>query len=229
VLAVVEHDQHRAVGEVGAELDGGAGTGAFDAERVGHRREHVVGRAGRHEVHERRALGPALGVAVGDGHGDARLADAARPDQRDEPGPAEPVRDHLDEVIPADQLGAQARQPDGDRPDRAGEGRHRGEGAPVGRCELAEQRRDVGLDGPHRDVQLGGDLGVAQPLADERQHLRFPGRQHVGPVRHGGSLPNQWFPRRRTRARHGCIVTSSGARWTTPRRGHTRRSRCPRP
>ena len=37
---------------------------------------------------------------------------------------------------------------------------------PVADAELVEQPRHVGLDGRHREVELGGDLGVAEPAAD---------------------------------------------------------------
>ena len=37
--------------------------------------------------------------------------------------------------------------------------------------ELAQQRRDVALDGAHGEVQPAGDLLVGQVLADQREHL----------------------------------------------------------
>ena len=39
---------------------------------------------------------------------------------------------------------------------------------------LAEQGRDVALDGAHRYAQLLGDLGVGRPAAEHRQDLRLP-------------------------------------------------------
>ena len=111
VLAVVQHDQHRPVGEVGAELRAGTGGVAFDTERIGHRPQHVSGGAGRHEIDEHRVLRPALDVVVADSQCDARLADTARTDQRDEPGLVELCRDHVDQVVPADQRRAQRREP----------------------------------------------------------------------------------------------------------------------
>ena len=46
-----------------------------------------------------------------------------------------------------------------------------GQGATVGHPELAQQRRDVALDGANREVQPGGDLLVGQVLADQGEHL----------------------------------------------------------
>ena len=111
VLAVVHHDQHRTVGQVGAELGGGSGGVALHTERVGPRSEHVARRVRRHEVDERRAVRPALDVLVGDGQGHARLAHASCADQRREPSVLDLRRDGLDEVGPSDQLGAQGREP----------------------------------------------------------------------------------------------------------------------
>ena len=44
---------------------------------------------------------------------------------------------------------------------------------PVAGVQLGEQRRHVGLDGTHRDVQPLGDLGVRQALAQQPQHVRL--------------------------------------------------------
>jgi Rv2258c-like winged HTH domain len=41
------------------------------------------------------------------------------------------------------------------------------------RLQLAEQRRDVGFHGADREVQLGGDIGVGQPPAEQAEHLRL--------------------------------------------------------
>jgi hypothetical protein len=105
VLTVVEHDERRPAGEVGAELRAGSGGVAFDAERIGRRPEHVAGGARRHEIDEHRWLGPALGV-VSDSQCDGRLADAARSDQRDQPGLVELCHDPFDQLGAADQLRA---------------------------------------------------------------------------------------------------------------------------
>ena len=54
----------------------------------------------------------------------------------------------------------------------------------VGQLQLAQHRRDVGLDGLHGEVQLLGDLPVRVAVGDEAHHLllvvrpagRVPGR-----------------------------------------------------
>ena len=46
-----------------------------------------------------------------------------------------------------------------------------GQRATVGDSELAQQRRDVALDGAHGEVQPAGDLLVGQMLPDQREHL----------------------------------------------------------
>ena len=111
VLAVVEHDQHRPVGEVGAQFRAGTGGVALDTEGIGHRPQHVSGAPGRHEIDEHRVLCPALDVLVADSQCHARLADTARTDQRDEPDLVELCRDHVDQIVPADQRRAHRREP----------------------------------------------------------------------------------------------------------------------
>ena len=46
-----------------------------------------------------------------------------------------------------------------------------GQRATVGHPELAQERRNVALDGAHGEVQPAGDLLVGQVLADQREHL----------------------------------------------------------
>jgi hypothetical protein len=59
-----------------------------------------------------------------------------------------------------------------------------GEGGAVGRAELQHQGRDVLLDGPGREVQALGDLGIGEPVGHEFQHLGLaPG--HPGPEQSG--------------------------------------------
>lgn len=52
----------------------------------------------------------------------------------------------------------------------------RGQGVSIGRVEFAQQRRDMALDRPDRDVQPAGDLRVRQVPAHGGQHLGLPGR-----------------------------------------------------
>ena len=53
---------------------------------------------------------------------------------------------------------------------RYGPGQFR-EGGAVGRAELHHQGRDVLFDGPRRQVQAAGDLGVGEPVGDQFQDL----------------------------------------------------------
>ena len=80
----------------------------------------------------------------------------------------------------------------------------------VGHVELAQQRRHVALDGPHRDDQAPGDLLVGQVLAHERQHLgltlgdRRPDQQFG--LSHGGARglwPRRAAPAGRAAVRRG--------------------------
>ena len=50
-------------------------------------------------------------------------------------------------------------------------------GGPVAQLQLGEHVVDVRLDRALADKQLGGDLGVGHPEADQRQHLTLPGGQ----------------------------------------------------
>ena len=71
--------------------------------------------------------------------------------------------------------------------------------------QLAAQGGDVALDGSHRDVELFGDLGVAQPALDRSQHRRLARRQ-VFPGEPGHPLtigPD-------LRVTHGCARGSVG-------------------
>jgi hypothetical protein len=45
------------------------------------------------------------------------------------------------------------------------------EGPPIGDTELAQQRRDMALDGAHRHEEPGGDLRVGGALGDQLEHL----------------------------------------------------------
>jgi hypothetical protein len=74
-----------------------------------------------------------------------------------------------------------------------------GQRRPVGNAELAQQRGDVALHGPHRDMQSAGDLAVAQPRGDRGQHLGLafghPGASqpfaHTAPVTRHGAIVQQ--------------------------------------
>src|SRR6188472_2990724 len=54
-------------------------------------------------------------------------------------------------------------------------------------ADLAVESADVGLDRVDAQVQVLGDLLVAQPLADETEHLRLPFGQPVLLTRPRGS------------------------------------------
>ena len=71
--------------------------------------------------------------------------------------------------------------------------------APVGRVELAQQRRHVRLHGALRDEQRGRDLGVRPALHDQVEDLGLPPRDT--PVRCGSSPPDRVEVRRRQEER----------------------------
>src|SRR5215831_1788961 len=59
-----------------------------------------------------------------------------------------------------------------------GEASRRGDGLTAGAgVELAQQRRDVAVDGPRRDVEALRDRRVRVPIGEEPQHFELPGRQ----------------------------------------------------
>ena len=99
----------------------------------------------------------------------------------------------------------------GERHAVGGARRETGQRAPVAHAELAKQRGDVTLHGPHRDEQPVRDLGVRQVLRDTGEHLRLAGgdtrclrhllcvhdviltQEPGGPARHVTEQPS-WLP-----------------------------------
>jgi hypothetical protein len=117
---------------------------------------------------------------AGDLHGQPRLAAAARADQADQRAGRQHPR-HLGKFVrPADEAGR-----------RGGQDLLAGkllseldERGPVGEPELAQQGRDVALDGAHGYEHPSGDLAVRQPLADRRERLGLP-RRDTGRIQPG--------------------------------------------
>jgi hypothetical protein len=185
VLAGVQHDQRPPGPE---PLDHRVGQRPWrpldDAQRAGQRRHEEAG-SDRDQVDE----GPAARMVgrrrLGHHRGQARLADAPGSEQCDEAGLGHPFQDGVPVARAADERGRVARDAGEPAGGGGGQPRHRagqlGQVPAVGRPELAQQRRDVALDGPHRDVQAVGDLGVGQVLPDGGQHLGLPWRdlRHV--------------------------------------------------
>ena len=135
-----------------------------------------------HEVDEPGAVAPHRGEIRGDADRETALADPAGTDRRDEAVLGERPRQRGALGSPADERGHRHRQHAACRLLRCDLPRQR---APVGQLRLAEQCRHVRFDGAHRDEQLGGDLGVRQVPADQREDLRLA-RRHRGPDRiHG--------------------------------------------
>ena len=87
VLEVVEHEQELAVPKlVVQQLAPARGAGLPQPERPGDRRQQELGLGDRGEVDERRSVGEPGAEPVAELDGEPRLADAAGPEQRDEPG-----------------------------------------------------------------------------------------------------------------------------------------------
>ena len=66
-------------------------------------------------------------------------------------------------------------------------------------AQLGQQRRDVVLDGLGRQRQPGGDLGVAEPLGEQAEHLDLPAGEAGrvggrGPGRAAGDVPVAALP-----------------------------------
>ena len=104
VLAVVEHQQHVAGGQVVAQRLGRGGPGAAaDVERAGDLGRRVRVRTTRREIHEPDPVSASSDLTAGELHGEPGLADAARTSQRHKPRPAEGLTDALKLARPADQ------------------------------------------------------------------------------------------------------------------------------
>ena len=179
VLAVVEHeegaaDPHPFVHQPLERL-----LGALDhVEGGGHGLDDQL-RAHRHQIDEGAPAGERRRGRRGRDGGEPGLAHATGSEQGDEPIGCQGVGEAGQLGVAADERRPRAGQPR-DPGRRGGRGRrllrHRRQLAPIGRAELAQQRRHVALDRPHRDVQLLPDLGVGQVVAERGQHLCLTGR-----------------------------------------------------
>ena len=79
-----------------------------------------------------------------------------------------------------------------------------GEASPVPVVELAQQGRNVTLDGAHRDAQRIGDLDVRQVAREQGQHLRLVCRHLRGPRRSDRRHRSSLLSVVRIRGDHGC-------------------------
>jgi hypothetical protein len=96
-----------------------------------------------------------------------------------------------------------------------------GESGTVGRAELHHQGRDVLLDGPRRQVQAPGDLGIGEPVGDEVQHLCLaPG--HAGPEQFGWQAGVAAAPARRPLAGRAQQALAGGCGTPEPELGEGR-------
>ena len=87
VLAVVEHQERGALGDViGKRLDLPRPVTAVQAECLGHGRAQQLGLGKLGERRHPASVAVAAPLQLGDPEGEPRLADSARPDERDHPG-----------------------------------------------------------------------------------------------------------------------------------------------
>jgi hypothetical protein len=149
------------------------------AKRRGQGRRHHRVVRDRYQVDVPDAVGEPPGQLGGHRERQPGLADAPHADGGDQPVLGERGGERGTLSLPADERRQPGRQ-------RRGAGRwarrhqaapdvsrENGQRAPVSHAELAEQRGDVTLHGPHRDEQPGRDLGVRQALGDAGEHLRL--------------------------------------------------------
>ena len=172
VLAVVEHQKRAPAGEPADDRRlQGLLRPLGHAERGGDGlRNRVV--AGGHEVDERGACRERRRGLLDHRRREPRLADPARPGQRDEALVVERGADGRLLRRPPDERRASHRK----TAHPAGQGhlaraRERSQLPPVRHAVLAQERRDVSLDRAHGQVQASGDLGVGQVRAERREHL----------------------------------------------------------
>ena len=162
VLAIVEHDQDLALAQVGEDARGrivgrAGGRAEGRGERVRHQRSVGEGC----EVDHADAVAERRPEPVGDRERQGRLADPARPDERDEAPALQAADDHVDERVP----------PDGPR-DAVGQYRTVPRGR-LGRLQhLGRERADeaVPASGHRRDV--AGGLAIVAESASQRGDLR---------------------------------------------------------
>ena len=109
VLAVVDDHEGVARGEMVAQLPVGRG-GRGEFHRAAHGREDAVGLVDLGQVREVHAAGERGAHAASGFDGEARLADAAGADERDQPGIVEPGPDRGDLTIASEQAGAARRE-----------------------------------------------------------------------------------------------------------------------
>src|SRR6185437_9346925 len=131
-----------------------------------------------------------LGHRLSDRSGQSRFAHPARADQAYQPSaPQGSLRRHAI-LFAADEAGPADRQA-GDSV-LSGLSAVRGDGGqrpPIGDAKLAEQRRDVGLDRAHRDVEPVGNLRVRPVLAEFGEHLGLTRRNRAqGLLVHGSIM-----------------------------------------
>ncbi len=162
VLAIVEHDQDLALAQVGEDARGRiVGRAGIRAEGGGERVRHQRSVGEGCEVDHADAVAERRPEPVGDRERQGRLADPARPDERDEAPALQAADDHVDERVP----------PDGPR-DAVGQYRTVPRGRRRRLQHLGRERADeaVPASGHRRDV--AGSLAVVAESASQRGDLR---------------------------------------------------------
>ena len=173
----------------------------------------IAGIGHRHQVDVPRAIRVLVGDVGRHGQREPGLAHSAGADRRDQPVPGQDLGERGPFGRPAHERRQRRRQRRSCAIRAAASrslglegGGQVGERPAVGHAKLAQQRRDVALDRADRDEQPARDLGVAQVLAHQRQHLGLDARRRrrrsaarTGSWHRPGSVPDPW----RIRGRHG--------------------------
>ena len=178
VLAVVQHQEHVGAGELGEHRVRGRPPRLLpEPEGARQRSAHHRRVRDRHEVDVVGTARMTAADVLGDGQGQPGLAHAPRADGGDQPVLGKGTRERRPLGRPAHERGQRCRQAAtacSAASGGAASARSPASSANARRsatAELAQQRRDVALDGANGEVQPGGDLLVGQVLPDQREHL----------------------------------------------------------
>jgi hypothetical protein len=169
LLEVVEHEEHRSVGEVGGEVLGrvDSGLGGGDAERLEHFRRDEVGVGDRGELDEVDPVGVGVGDLGGEVERQPGLAHAAGAGEGEQSVAIEQLASHPQDVLAPHEGAEICREVVGDR----------FQGSQGGK--LRRQARDDELGELHLvgEVLQGVQSGVAQrdPVGQSVAHQ--PGRR----------------------------------------------------
>ncbi len=192
----------------------------YDAQRPRQRVGDQL-RPDRSQIREPRTVREPISVDRGDVQGEPGLAHPAWADERDHAMAVDQCGELARLGLSADEAGKRHWQSGVGAGGPAQLHPHVDQCRPVGNAELAQQGRYVALHGPHRDMEPVGDLAVAEPVGDRRQHLGLPlgdagANQPLSPTAavatHTDIIRRCQHPlygdRLRTKIRrsHGCVV-----------------------